>query len=93
MCCVPRLVAYMPVINVDLDGAQTGALANAFSYRIPSEANLSIRGVLARLSPYSPDKRAVVLAYKPDDVGQFPCRMALITGIITSGKCNHYQDK
>jgi len=45
MFCVPSVEAYIPVMSVDRDGAQTGALANALRYSTPSEASLSRFGV------------------------------------------------
>jgi len=47
MWWVPSDDEYMPVIIVELAGAQTGALANACSYTIPSFAKASRYGVFA----------------------------------------------
>ena len=50
-CCVPREVAYMPVIRVDRAGAHIGALEKAFVNMYPDCARRSILGVLAYSSP------------------------------------------
>ena len=51
MCCVPIDVAYMPLIKVDLEGAHTGAFANAFRNLTLFSAKRSKFGVVVKPSP------------------------------------------
>ena len=45
MCWLPNAGGYIPVIIVDLAGAHTPAVANAFVYMVLSLAKLSSAGV------------------------------------------------
>ncbi len=47
---VPKVLANIPVINVDREGEHAGA-ENTFSNNTPCSANLSIFGVVANLFP------------------------------------------
>src|SRR5688500_11699809 len=54
LCAGPHDSAYLPVISENRDGAHTGAVEYAVSYRTPSRANASRFGVRANGSPYAP---------------------------------------